>query len=130
MRNSLFVRRCVSHGCSPDKEGCKPFIAYVRAIFKGEEEPTLRVYWCARAALQRLPTSCHAVAAKTLRSRVVCARSAVRALTRGATAARRLYRPEESYRRPGGGKKGGKAGETWREEADLKEARTHAAASV
>jgi hypothetical protein len=34
---------------SPDKEGCKPFIAYVRAIFKGEEEPTLRVYWCARA---------------------------------------------------------------------------------
>jgi hypothetical protein len=112
------VRACVSHGCSPDKEGCKPFIAYVRAIFKGEEEPTLRVYWCARAVCSA------AFAAKTLHSRVVCAPSAVHALTRGATAARRLYRPEESYRRPGGGKKGGKAGETWREEADLKEART------
>jgi hypothetical protein len=40
---------CCLAARSNEELGTRPFIAYVREIFEGEEEPVLRVYWCARA---------------------------------------------------------------------------------
>lgn len=41
-----FARDEPRRACSPDDDNAAPFIAYVREVMQGPQEPLLRVYWC------------------------------------------------------------------------------------